>query len=198
MYLVTDAYKHGNERQIMSVFSAEQDVPGSATRKVTRKFGEANLFYMMADETSMRGRHGKLQPGFKFHTVEYLHTISSKDLDVPDKPRKVFQGSTRGDTIGPIKYDAFDKAVRTTFEAKKKIYGNNIRRVGGASTLAPEEEAEPRKNTTVEPLFYHQYPKEVYREFLYSFSCRQGHGATSSCTHQSYRLIGMSRTTRAI
>lgn len=119
MYLVTDAYKHGNERQIMSVFSAEQDVPGSATRKVTRKFGEANLFYMMADETSMRGRHGKLQPGFKFHTVEYLHTISSKDLDVPDKPRKVFQGCTRGDTIGLIKYDAFDKAVRTTFEAKK-------------------------------------------------------------------------------
>ena len=171
IFLVTDAYKHGNERNLLGVFCEEDAV----NKKIVRKFGESTQYYLFADESSMRARYGKLQGGYKFNTFEYLHAVAGKDVDVPDKPRTNYQGSTCGDGIGPISYDKYEDMVCTTYELKKKIYGSNIRRVGGASAVAPvDEPTEPRKATTIEPLFYHQYPKALFQEYLYSFACRSG------------------------
>ena len=171
IFLLTDAYKHGNERSLLAVFCEEDE----NNKKIVRKFGESTQYYLFAEESSMRARYGKLQGGFRFNTFEYLHAVASKDVDVPDKPRANYQGSTRGDGIGPISYDKYEDMVRTTFELKKKIYGTNIRRVGGASSITPADEPlEPRKPTTIEPLFYHEYPKAMFQEYLYSFACRSG------------------------
>lgn len=175
VYLMTDAYRHGNEPKLMSPFYGDTD----ANKKGARKIGEAEQFYLQAEEASMRLRHYRLRPGFRFSTLEYMFAVSAKDLDLPDKPRKHFLGTTRGDALGPIKYMKFEDQVQITYETKKKLYGSNIRRVGGPGpNMGPdtgdEDKPEARKPTTIEPMFYHQYPKVVMDEYCHSFSCRKG------------------------
>ena len=140
---------------------------GYANKKGARKIGETIMYYLQADEGSMRTRYSKIQPGFRFTTFEYMYAMSSIDIDVPDKPRRHFPGTTRGDALGPIKYEMFDTLVQISFEEKKKAFGSNIRRVGGPGPAgaSTDEATDPRKPSTAEPMFFHHHPTEAIDEY---------------------------------
>jgi len=185
IFLVTDAYRHGNDGKIMMPFYADSD----PHKKGAHRIGEVTQFYLQADEASMRARYSKLRPGYRFQTLEYMFAISAKDINVPDKPRMHFSGTTRGDAIGPIKYPKFEDMSQIAWEEKKKVYGANIRRVGGPGPDVADEKPEPRKNNALEPMFYHQPPKALLDEFIHSFSCRKGLRACPYVRPQSIFLF---------
>ena len=123
--------------------------------------------------------------------LEKVYLITKEPLTLAEKNRLHYQGNNRGNTIGPVKMHAFNDpdTWQLTKKQKLELFGSKGKLlVGGsspASAAADEADApEPakkqvRKSTnTVEPVFYHQWPRMLFEEFIYSFDL---HGVIQLC-----------------
>lgn len=113
--------------------------------------------------------------------IQTLFLITGKVLNLNLHDRLHSQGTNRGNLIGPFGMPALEDASKTwTLAVKNKfeLFGKGGARipVGGrtedGTDVADEhgvKKAKPRSKESLEPVFYHAMPAEMWDELLHSY-----------------------------
>eukprot|EP00959_Pyramimonas_sp_CCMP1952_P147555 3087845-Pyramimonas_sp.AAC.1 len=107
----------------------------------------------------------------KFSQLENVAIFAQLPLDVPERPRRLYNAvsqSNRGDTIGPVSFVPWSATMSETAAEKKKILAGHRHEVGG-----PAEYDEllplPKDAQGREPVFFHCMPETYYTMILQDF-----------------------------
>jgi hypothetical protein len=127
------------------------------------------------DEDSIR-RRKRCQRNPFIDQTEKLIIMCRQSGDIPDKKRKFFPGTNRGQTWGYVVLDTFDRVWQIPHAVKKEAYGSAMRLVGGPSEEGDVEEgvsvvreieaAVNAKPDTAVPFCWHGWPKQFFKELL--------------------------------
>ena len=149
--------------QLLSGFVAPD---GSALTKSVR------ALVLTKDEDSYLSRFRTVR-GFGYDLTETGYCVTAGMLEMPVKKRKVYQGTNRSNTIGPIGCPSFTSSAHNlvAWKDKKYFYSASAKiacRVGGAAP--PGSEELQRQPDTVEPANFHGYVSVFWEEILHSHS----------------------------
>lgn len=154
-------------------------------------------FYMMFDEESVKRRRCLVRGCGVLGQIEGLSTLTQQILDVPERSRKHYHGTNKGDVICPVVLPCWDQAWCMSFKEKKKLLGKARVAVGGPTerddagddkdddvdkkiddnAIPPvvnmaSQAIDGRHDNNIEPLCYLNYPEELYDELTASFYVR--------------------------
>ncbi len=126
----------------------------------------ARKLYINFSETSFRDRLGSVKGNL--HLVEVLSIVSAQQVDFPEIERQYYNlvgKSSRGDVVATVHWQDWKKAWSLSFPEKKVLYSavNRIEVGGGAPKGLANFE---RLANDVEPVFFHQWPSNVYKLLL--------------------------------
>ena len=94
VFLVFDAFKHGNDGEINKVFKRQSD--GKTMDKVKR------VIYIHYDQKSIAQHRGLSRGATVIHQLEFCTCYSAESLKLgDDKDRLHFPGTNKGDAISP-------------------------------------------------------------------------------------------------
>ncbi|CAK0877160.1 unnamed protein product, partial [Prorocentrum cordatum] len=118
VFLVYDAFRHGNEGEIGRCFKKLSD--GKQIEKQKR------TMYFMYDQDSLAQHRGLTRGGTVIHQCEFLHLFTAAPLDLgEDRDRRYYKGTNKGDTVGPIAMPASADMWHLSFTAKKECYASH-------------------------------------------------------------------------
>lgn len=161
VHMFYDGMKHHNEALLTQAFKADD---GSAIPKHKRTL---SLLY---SESSLNARL-RCHKGYSCtHQIEMLHMVTAEALKLPKVDRLHYEGTSRGQAIGPIQAPAFDaeEAWKLTQAEKKALFGKLGRiAVGGSVSIAEEAKPVRRDPSTPEPVFFHAHPQELDEEIVH-------------------------------
>lgn len=120
---------------IQSRFLAAFSPDGKAKKSI--KGVCAQRVFLMYDEESLKKRVQRVR-GIQRQT-ETMLMLTRKPLSLPEKDRKHFRGSNKGDALGPVHVPDWSSSWALPFDAKKALYGPNRVAVGGRSDEGVEE-----------------------------------------------------------
>ena len=111
--------------------------------------------------------------GFGYDLTETGYCVTAGTLEMPVKKRKIYQGTNRSNSIGPIGCPPFTSSAHNlvAWKEKKDFYSASAKiacRVGGAAP--PGSEELERKPEMVEPANFHGYVSVFWEEILHSHS----------------------------
>ena len=163
MYLIFDGGSRGLKTQLLSHFVAPD---GSALMKSVR------ALVLNKDEDSYLSRFRSVR-GFSYDLTETGYCVTAGTLEMPVKKRKIYQGTNRSNSLGPIGCPPFTSSAHNlvAWKEKKDFYSDKAKvacRVGGAAP--PGSEELERKPETVEPANFHGYVSVFWEEILHSHS----------------------------
>ena len=123
----------------------------------------------------------RLVRGFTaINQVERMLVLTQKTLTLQDRPRLIYKGTNRGNSIGDLITDTPVTPFTLTREEKRHVYGphNTLATTsGGPGGLMEVDEVvidgEPELDTDILPVFFHTMPLAFYKELLHSF-CGKG------------------------
>ena len=124
------------------------------------------------DEDSYFSRF-KIVRGFAHDLTETAYCVTASILEMPTKKRKIYLGTNRSNSIGPIGCPPFTSEAHNlvAWKEKKDFYSASAKmacRVGGVAP--PGSEELERKPDTVEPANFHGYVSVFREEILHSHS----------------------------
>lgn len=164
MYLIFDGGRPGLKPQLLSGFVAPD---GSALPKSVR------ALLLTKDEDSYLSRFRTVR-GFGYDLTETGYCVTAGMLEMPVKKRKIYQGTNRSNSIGPIGCPPFTSSAAhnlIAWKEKKDFYSASAKiacRVGGVAP--PGSEETERKPETIEPANFHGYVSVFWEEILHSHS----------------------------
>ena len=149
--------------QLLSGFVAKD---GSALPKSVRPL------LLTKDEESYLSRFRTVR-GFGYDLTETAYCVTAGVLEMPVKKRRIYPGTNRSNSIGPIGCPPFTSEAHNlvAWKEKKEFYSASAKiacRVGGAAP--PGSEEVERKPETVEPANFHGYVSVFWEEVLHSHS----------------------------
>ena len=158
--------------------------PFTRMHKVVR---EVHVFY---DQKSLEARLDKVRGFLSLNQAEKFFFVTAKPLDLVERDRLHFEGTNRGNCLGPVALPPFcDKTVwKTSSTLKRDIIGKNGGKVlvGGGLPLSgvSAEEAKklaeaPKFPNQEEPVFYHAPPMCLGEEFMHSYDVRAAFSVTA-------------------
>ena len=158
-YVFPDGGKAGLEGNFMSLFKTGRQVMQKHKRTIT-------ILYKFESVAAKRERE---KDTTEMNVVEQVFMVSHEPMKLPIKDRVGFSGQNTSNGVGPVPMADPSSALKLPWSLKKKIMGENIRRVGGTGgTSTNEEKPHVRKDTDVEPLFYHNMSDAWYADFISS------------------------------
>lgn len=173
VYLIYDAGKHGNERMLLSAFKAEgnKSIPHDPKR-----------LYVLTGEKSLAARRSLTRGFATLDQMEFVYVVTKDGLKVPERKRKLFDGSNHGNTYGPLVLKDWDDMWHVSAVKKRKMLGQRRVAVGGPTegvdaggADAPREPKKQKGNQEdTFPFNYFEMPDEWYQELLHSMSCEKG------------------------
>lgn len=138
--------------------------------------------YLHFDEESLEERLDKLRGYLSVNQNERIWVISKAALSLPSKKRRHFQGTNKGNAIGPVALPAFDSpdVWRVSQKLKKEIIGKSGGKifVGGPLPGVPPAElkkitdAAVRSPNALEPVFYHANPGSLDEEIQHCYDLK--------------------------
>ena len=164
MYLIFDGGRPGLKPQLLSGFVAPD---GSMLPKSVR------ALVLTKDEDSYLARF-RSPRGFSYDLTETAYCVTAGMLEMPLKKRKIYEGTNRSNSIGPIGCPSFTSSAAhnlVAWKEKKDFYSASAKiacRVGGVAP--PGSEELERKPDTVEPANFHGYVSVFWEEILHSHS----------------------------
>mgnify|MGYP007045148110 CR=1 FL=1 len=164
MYLIFDGGRPGLKPQLLSGFVAPD---GGALPKSVRPP------VLVRDEESHLSRFKNVR-GFGHDLTETAYCVTAGVLEMPVKKRKIYPGTNRSNSIGPIGCPSFTSSAAhnvIAWKEKKDFYSASAKiacRVGGAAP--PGSEELERKPETMEPANFHGYVSVFWEEILHSHS----------------------------
>jgi hypothetical protein len=174
VYLIYDAGKHGNERMLMSAFKGDgnKSIPHDPKR-----------LYVCTSEKSLADRRSLTRGFATLDQMEFVYVVTKDGLKVPERKRKLFEGSNHGNTYGPLALKDWDDMWHVSSAKKRKMLGPRRIAVGGPTdgvdVGGADAPREPKKATgnnheDTFPFNYFEMPDEWYQELLHSMNCEKG------------------------
>ena len=126
------------------------------------------VFYIAYEEDSLKERKptkGNIVQSEGLH----MYVSDTNPPKIPDRPRCVYKGSTRGTLIGPVVVDQFSSPSvwKIDPKTKKEIYGPAKPLTGGP---CPDGNTPKPSINGQEPVTFHGMPRSFYKEILHSWS----------------------------
>ena len=118
--------------------------------------------HLFMDEASLRLRRKLTRGTMSLRQVEGMHVMTHGCLSLPERPGKHYPGTNRGTVLGPIVFTSVENDWQLTVKQKREVYTRRFRiAVGGRN---PGGEADPRKDSDVEPVFHWSFPAPFYED----------------------------------
>ena len=163
VYFITDGGRDHLQKDIVNAFvsGAKKTLPDATVKNV----------WMVLSEQSVRSRKTIVR-GEGINQKMQGYVISKHPLAdmIPEKEFKGYNCTNRGNVIGTINLPPLETAWSTTFETKKKLYGDRL--IGSADSCDKDIRNE-RRDDSVEPTFYNFLPHTFY------LSCMQAMAAAT-------------------
>jgi hypothetical protein len=156
--------------------------------KFLKPFSKAEFkhktIYMHYDEKSLADRRERATGTAVFHQLQQMKLLTRWPLSMPTKKRKHYDGSNKGDLMGPVHLTDWSSSWSGTYDEKLEVYGRTHRIAVGGATDEDDNEDEDAdamcdlktidRHTTdgKEPMFYHGLPQEFYEDLFTSYCIR--------------------------
>ena len=151
----------GNSGNMINIFRT------SAKTSMTRVVRTVTLFY---DQSGIMDRRERNHGG-EVNQIEHQLFISRQSSDVKVIARTKYTGFNNGNAIGPIGLPEWKSpgTMSATFKDKKTMFGAHRSPVGGSTRDGVAEQddkgkAPERKDTDMEPVFYHSMSREFHED----------------------------------
>ena len=117
----------------------------------------------------------RYQAPLSMNNVEMMQVYTSPaGMNIAIRDRiESYQGTNASEYIGPVKLPDWAASWRLTFKEKKVLFEQHRIAVGGAddgSGIADAKVNEPRKPDDMEPVFYHNMPKQLYTALVHDLN----------------------------
>ena len=152
VYFITDGGRDHLKKDIVNSFvsGTKKTLPDAIVKNV----------WMVLSEQSIRSRKMIVRgEGINQQMQAYVITKHPISDMIPEKEFKGYNCTNRGNVIGTINLSPLDTAWSTTFDTKKKIYGDRL--IGSADSCDRDTRNE-RRDDSVEPTFYNFLPQSFY------------------------------------
>ena len=108
---------------------------------------------LLYDEKSMMARKKRVKGTCNLKQREDMLILTSKKLNVPERSRKYYVGSNRGDCIAWLALPSWDSSWLMSFNDKKKVLSHPVTKFGPSDTSGSNYfRRKPRLHNF--PLFY--------------------------------------------
>ena len=183
-FFVSDAGKHGNEREITGCFIGED---GRSLEK------SKSTFYVTFDEDIMLERHGVTSSEGTIGQMEMMHVILKAPLQLTKQPREHYPGSNLGNVIGPVKVPLFKDTWLLPKATKAKLLGAHGKILAGGAadniTLGGGKCEKPEFENNQEPMNWHSMGFEFHDEYIKSFGLKMVVYLTGLCVEALHAAI---------
>ena len=160
--------------------------------KFLKPFSKAEFkhktIYIHYDEKSLASRRERATGTAVFHQLQQMKLLTRWPLSMPTKRRKHYDGSNKGDCMGPVHLSDWASSWSGTYDEKLEVYGRTHRIAVGGSTEDDDNEdedadamddggdqpkaADRHATDGKEPMFYHGLPQEFYEDLFTSYCIR--------------------------
>ena len=143
---------------------------------------KSKTIFVHIDEESLAARRTRIAGTCVLEQVHRMQLLTRWPLSLPTQKRKHYAGSNKGNCIGPIALDDWDKVWSVAPERKSEIYGRTHRIAVGGATVDGDEDGENDDDdmeldnpnlerpkfggggTLREPVFYQTMPTKFYED----------------------------------
>ncbi|MDA8582950.1 hypothetical protein N9L68_01930 [bacterium] len=160
--------KPGNEALVSNFFMADNN-------KVIKK--AKNTLIICLDPQSVADRRMQLrnQAPLSMNNVEMMNVYTAPaGMKVAIRDRiESYAGTNASEFIGPVELPDWAASWHLTFKEKNVLFEQHRIAVGGAddgSGIADAKVNEPRNPDDVEPVFYHNMPKQLYTALVHDLN----------------------------
>ena len=106
--ILLDGHKHGNKAMFVKPWKKKTDDAAAGIIMEKTNF----VFY---DEVSLRNRRGLTRGTNSLTRVELMHVLSADNINLPEVPYEVYQGTNKGDAMGPVALDLLAEDLTSIF-----------------------------------------------------------------------------------
>ena len=150
--------------------------------------------FVTYDEDSVTNRRTRLPSQLNsVHLLEHCFVVTKSGLDITNRKRLHFKGSTLGDTVGPVAIPATEDVWQETFANKKLLFGAARVAVGGRDGMSmkevqdedeeiegvkkvkdvKEKKAFVRNDADMEPVCFHGHGQHLTEEVMHTLAKRE-------------------------
>eukprot|EP00959_Pyramimonas_sp_CCMP1952_P462743 9483754-Pyramimonas_sp.AAC.1 len=132
----------------------------------------------MYEEAALSTRRARVRGVNALDQVEYVHIVTSDALQITDRERRHYPGTTYGNAIGPVVVNEHKASLEWHLKVseKKKIYGAGGRIEVGQKTPgisdADIKRWKSRGDEDIEPMCFHAWPKKLLEEYTRSYEIK--------------------------
>ena len=136
---------------------------------------------IMLSEKSLKERRERTRGDGGRHQIQHAYLLTDGEMDLPEKPRKHYDGTNVGDAVGPVDLKSWSAGWHLSWKDKKRAYGKYRERVGGPTPGLDKDDAR-KTDETVEPFSWHGLPFEFWDDFIHTYNIVGGIGVfTGNC-----------------
>ena len=147
---------------------------------------------ILLSEDGLKERRSRVRGVGALKQLTGLHAFMHAETAIPERSRCVYSGSNLGDVMGPVTFEKWEDSWKLTADAKKLLYGENRRAVGGRNPgddgEEDEEDDEPEEEqpdeaerpvfqlankSKVEPVFWWALPTAYFQEVKHTYYARR-------------------------
>ena len=160
--------KPGNESLVSNFFTADNN-------KVIKKAKKTLIICLDPQSVADRRLQLRYQAPLSMNNVEMMNVYTAPaGINIAIRDRiESYAGTNASEFIGPVKLPDWAASWRLTFKEKKVVFEQHRIAVGGAddgSGIADAKVNEPRKPDDMEPVFYHNMPKQLYTALVHDLN----------------------------
>ena len=172
----------GLEADFLRAFTRdeEKDIRGTRRLQKVSMVRHKTTLFVTYDEDSVTNRRTRLPSQLNsVHLLEHCFVVTKAGLDITNRKRLHFKGSTLGDAVGPVAIPATEDVWQETFANKKLIFGAARVAVGGRDGMSLKEVMD--EDEEIEGVKKVKDVKEVKKAFVRNDAdlepvCFHGHG----------------------
>ena len=86
---------------------------------------------ILYEEASLKARKQRVRGINTLRQIEFLHMSTKDAIMIPERSRKHYNGTNKGDVLGPVVLPGWEKTWGLPFNEKRKLWDKNRVEVGG-------------------------------------------------------------------
>ena len=130
---------------------------------------EKKDLHIIVNENSLKERRERTRGDAGRHQIQHAYLVTDVEIDLPEKPRKNYDGTNMGDAVGPVHLTSWNAGWRLAWKDKKLAYGKFRERIGGPTPGLDKDEVR-REDESVEPFSFHGLPFEFWDDFIHTYN----------------------------
>ena len=167
----SDKYDKGDDEDVVVDDVEEDEADGS---DADSKGGfQVKILQVAYTEASVARRRALSRGTASLHQVEWAHILAGKAINLPERPRKHYEGTNCGDLLIGVEIPPLENEWHVSVK-EKAVYLGKKKLIdpasAGSAVAAPAgSAAEAREDAVQVPFCYHSMPENFYAELIHMF-----------------------------